>query len=69
MEPIAEIRITMTANGQIGCQCKTPSRSVFLMMMETAKLDMNDKMQKQEASRAAIEVAPPGMQVVRNGNG
>lgn len=64
---VAEIRIFLRADGNIGCAQKGADRKMFLMMMEVAKFDMERLLKEREASLApAVQLAPPGMEVARN---
>lgn len=51
----------MGDDGQIVAKCQVPSRQVMLMMLETAKLDLDFKLR--QGANQAIQVAPAGMQI------
>lgn len=58
-QPVAVVTITMLSDGNIVCNCQTPNRNVFLMMLEAAKIDVMEQMRKK--AEAMIQEAPPGL--------
>lgn len=61
MQVVGKIEVVMTEDGQILAKCQCPSRQVMLMMLETAKLDLDFKLR--QGAKPAIQVAPAGMQI------
>lgn len=59
---VAQMVISLHANGKISFQAQIPSREAGIMMLEVAKLDFNEHVKRQEAEAAqkVIETPPHG---------
>ncbi len=62
---VAQITITLNAQGRLGCSFDVPNRPTFNMMMETGKQDMLRSLAEKEQGNG-LQIAPPGLEVERN---
>lgn len=62
MDQVAEIRLTLLANGRLGIQAQGPGACTFLQMLDAARTQITAEGAGKEQERAAngIQVAPPG---------
>lgn len=65
MQPVAEIRVVMLANGSIqaafnGKAMSLAPRDLFNLMLSRAQQDLVPKLMEQEKHAEGVEIPPPG---------
>ena len=68
-QPVSVIQISLLPDGRVAVAGNLPSDELVLhRVLDAAKAVMIDGLRKQAAKTSAIQVAPPGMTVERNGD-
>jgi phosphopantothenate synthetase len=57
---VAKVQVVMTADGNVSATCEVPNRQVLLMMLETAKLDLNALYVERTKKAAEPQIEVPG---------
>jgi hypothetical protein len=67
MQPaVIQISFDM-ATGQLGVNSNVPNLVIALGMLDMAKAQMIEQVKKNQERSGGIELAPPGLEVARNG--